>query len=186
MDGDIMTTMAPHDQPLFTPDPISNRPVPFKNILIAIDDSAASIRALHYVGTLLRETPAVTITLFHVLNPMPRELMEHGGSENPDLEHQLGEQLRNDQQEWLHLEETLEYPILERALEHLKDTGLPTDRVTLKLGYAGDIVDTILDEVRSGGYGTLVVTHHGPRLFGNGIAERLSRDLSGVALWIMQ
>jgi len=125
-----------------------------------------------------------------VLNPMPRELMEHGGSENPDMEHQLGEQLRKDQQEWMQAEETREYPILERARGRLSETGFPTDRVVLKLGYAGDLVDTILDEVRAGGYGTLVITKHGQpdaaHLFSHNIAERLSRDLSGVALWIIE
>lgn len=185
-----MKTTAPREQSRVAPDSASNSSVSPKNLLIAVDDSNATIRALHYVGTLLRETPAVTITLFHVLNPMPRELMEHGGSENPDMEHQLGEQLRKDQQEWMHMEETLEYPILERALERFRETGFPTDRVTLKLGYAGDVVDTILDEVRSGGYGTLVVTRHGPpgaaRLFSSSIADRLSRDLSGTALWVIE
>jgi nucleotide-binding universal stress UspA family protein len=185
-----MTTIASRDQSLFAPDPISNRSVSPKNLLIAVDDSNATTRALHYVGTLLRETPAVTITLFHVLNPMPRELMEHGGSEHPDMEHQLGEQLRKDQQEWMRGEETLEYPILERARERLSETGFPTDRVVLKLGYAGDLVDTILDEVRAGGYGTLVITKHGhpnaAHLFSSNIAERLSRELSGIALWIME
>ena len=94
-----------------------------------------------------------------------------------------GNNFRKDQQEWMQAEETREYPILERARGRLSETGggFPTEAGDLKLGYAGDIVDTILDEVRSGGYGTLVVTHHGPRFFGNGIAERLSRDLSGVA-----
>ncbi|MBL8042870.1 MAG: universal stress protein [Nitrospira sp.] len=185
-----MATMAPRDQSLFAPDPISNRSVSPKKLLIAVDDSKATIRVLQYVGALLRETPEVTITLFHVLNPMPRELMEHGGSENPDMEHQLGEQLRKDQQEWMQAEETLEYPILERARGRLSETGFPTDRVVLKLGYAGDLVDTILDEVRAGGYGTLVITKHGQpdaaHLFSHNIAERLSRDLSGVALWIIE
>ncbi len=182
-------TTASRDQSRFAPRSTSNRSASPKNLLIAVDDSSATTRALHYVGALLSETPEITITLFHVLNPMPRELMEHGGSENPDMEHQLGEQLRKDQQEWMHQEETLEYPILERALERLKETGFPTERVTLKLGYAGDLVDTVLDEVRAGGYGTLVITKRGQpgaaHLFSNNIADRLSRDLSGVALWVL-
>lgn len=185
-----MTTSASHDQSRFAPGRSSNPSISPKNLLIAVDDSNATIRVLHYVGVLLRETPAVTITLFHVLNPMPRELMEHGGSENPDMEHQLSEQLRKDQQEWMQMEETIEYPILERALEQLKQAGFPADRVTLKLGYAGDVVGTIVDEVRAGGYGTLVVTRHGPpgaaRLFSGKIADRLSRELTGIALWVIE
>lgn len=184
-----MTTPGSRDQSFFAPGFTSSRNLSPKNLLIAVDDSSATTRALHYVGALLGETPAVTVTLFHVLNPMPRELMEHGGSENPDMEHQLGEQLRRDQQEWMHKEETLEYPILERALERLKETGFPSERVTLKLGYAGDLVDTLVDEVRAGGYGTLVITKRGrpgaAHLFSSNIADRLSRDLSGIALWIM-
>ena len=46
-------------------------------ILIAIDDSEHSAKALRYVGTLLREARDVPVTLFHVLQPMPRGLMEH-------------------------------------------------------------------------------------------------------------
>lgn len=185
-----MSITAPHDQPRSAPGPSSNLSVSPKNILIAVDDSKATTHALHYVGALLRETPTVAITLFHVLNPMPRELMEHGGSENPDMEHQLGKQLRKEQQEWMRTEETREYPILERALERLKETGFPAERVTLKLGYAGDLVDTLVDEVRAGGYGTLVITKRSQpdaaHLFSRNVADRLSRELAGIALWVME
>ena len=43
---------------------------------IALDDSEHSTRALRYVGTLLREARDVQVTLFHVLKPMPRELLD--------------------------------------------------------------------------------------------------------------
>jgi len=160
-----------------------------KKILVAVDDSEESIRAVHYVGSLLRETQDVSVTLFHVLNPMPRELMEHGGSEDPEVEHHLGEQLRKNQEEWLRTEGAVEYPILVKALEGLGQTGFPIDRVTLKFGYERDIADTIVDEARAGSYGTIVVTRHGPvgskRLFGSSVTDRLLRDLSGVALWVL-
>ena len=59
-------------------------------ILVAVDESENSHRAVQYVGALLRRTPDVAVTLFHVLKPMPRELLEHGGSENPAAEAKLG------------------------------------------------------------------------------------------------
>jgi hypothetical protein len=46
--------------------------------LIAVDDSEHSARVLRYVGTPLRDVRNVQVTLFHVLKPMPRELLEHG------------------------------------------------------------------------------------------------------------
>ena len=160
-----------------------------KKILVAVDDVDQSVRAMHYVGSMLRETHDVNVTLFHVLKPMPRELMEHGGSENPEIEDHLGAQLRKDQEEWVRTEGAIEYPILLKALERLGQTGFPIDRVTLKFGHERDIVDTIIDEARSGGYGTIVVTRQGTsgakRLFGNGITDRLLREVSEVAIWVL-
>jgi nucleotide-binding universal stress UspA family protein len=160
-----------------------------KKILVAVDDSDQSVRAMHYLGSLLRETHDVGVTLFHVLKPMPREVMEHGGSENPEIEDHLGVQLRKDQEDWVRTEGAIEYPILLKALERLGQTGFPIDQVTLKFGHERDIADTIIDEARSGGYGTIVVTRHGTsgakRLFGNGITDRLLREISGVAIWVL-
>ena len=44
-------------------------------ILIAVDDSEHSARALRYVGSLLRDARTVQVALFHVLRPMPPELL---------------------------------------------------------------------------------------------------------------
>jgi len=184
-----MTTKTTGDQSLYTPGQALNSHASAKTILIAVDDSDESARALHYVGSLLRDIRDVNVTLFHVLNPMPRELMEHGGSENPETEHHLGEQLRKDQEEWIRTEGAIEYPILVTAMERLGQTGFPLDHVTLKLGHERDIADSIMDEARAGGYGTVVVTRYGPtgtkRLFSSRITDRLVRDLSGVALWVL-
>ena len=74
-------------------------------------------------------------------------------------------------------------------MERLGQTGFPLDHVTLKLGHERDIADSIMDEARAGGYGTVVVIRHGPtgtkRLFSNRITDRLVRDLSGVAVWVL-
>jgi len=160
-----------------------------KNILVAVDDSDQSVRMAHYVGSLLRDTRDVNVTLFHVLKPMPRELMEHGGSENPAVEDSLETQLRKDQEEWVRTEGAVEYPILLKALERLGQTGFPIDHVTLKFGHERDIADTIIDEAKSGTYGTVVVARHettgAKRLFSNSITDRLLRDLSGTAIWVL-
>ena len=159
-------------------------------ILIAVDDSEYSARALRYVGTLLREARDVQVTLFHVLKPMPRELLEHGGSGDPAEEIRLAKELQQDQENWVHAESTMEYPILVTALELFGKTGFPLDCVTLKFGHEDDIAHTILDEARTGGYGTIVVSRHGSngmkRFFGGGITDQLLRDASGYTLWVVE
>ena len=159
-------------------------------ILIAVDGSEHSARALHYVGTLLRDTRDVQVTLFHVLKPMPRELLEHGGSEDPAEEVRLAKKLQEDQENWVRSESRFEHPILLTALELFGKTGFPLDRVTLKFGHEDDIAHTILDEARTGGYGTIVVSRHGSngmkRFFGGDITDQLLRDASGYTVWIVE
>jgi hypothetical protein len=64
--------------------------------LVAVDDSGHSAQALRYVGALLRDTRNVQVTLFHVLKSMPRELLEHSGSEDSAEEIRLLEKLPQD------------------------------------------------------------------------------------------
>jgi nucleotide-binding universal stress UspA family protein len=159
-------------------------------ILLAVDDSEPSARALRYVGTLLREARDVQVTLFHVLKPMPRALLEHGGSEDPAEEIRLAKKLQADQENWVRTESVFESPILVTALELFGKTGFPLDRVTLKFGHEDDIAHTILDEARTGGYGTIVMSRHASngikRFFGGSITDQLLRDAAGYTLWVVE
>jgi nucleotide-binding universal stress UspA family protein len=159
-------------------------------ILIAVDDSEHSARALRYVGTLLRDARNVQVTLFHVLKPMPRELLEHGGSENPADEVRLATEMQQDQEDWVRTERVMEYPILVQALELFGKTGFPLDRVTLKFSHEDNIAQTILDEARTGAYGTIVISRQGSngmkRFFGGSITDQLLRDAAGYTLWVVE
>ncbi len=143
-----------------------------------------------FVGTLLRDARDVQVTLFHMLKPLPRELLEHGGSEDPAEEIRLAKELQQDQENGVHAESVMEYPIWVHALELFGKTGFPLDRVTLKFGHEDDIAHTILDEARTGGYGTIVVSRHGSngmkRFFGGDITDQLLRDASGYTLWVVE
>ncbi len=162
----------------------------FSRVLVAVDDSDHTTRALRYVGTLLRDAGDVHVTLFHVLRPMPRELLEHGGSEDPRVEARLAENMKKEQADWVKSESLVEYPILGKALEVLGETGFPLDRVMLKFGHEDDVARNILEEARNGGYGTIVVTRHGSnglkRFLGGGITDKLLRDATGLTLWVVE
>ena len=159
-------------------------------ILVAVDESENSNRAVKYVGSLLRETPNTAVTLFHVLKPMPRGLLEHGGSENPAAETRLSEQLRKDQEAWIRQEAERECPFLLKAFETLAQSGFDRSRVALRIGHEDDIARNILEEARNGKHETIVVGRHGSsgikRLFGGGVTDQLLRDAKGFAIWVVE
>jgi nucleotide-binding universal stress UspA family protein len=84
----------------------------------------------------------------------------------------------------------MESPILMNALELFAKTGFPLDRVTLEVGCEDNVAHTIIDEARTGGYGTIVVSRHGSngtkRFLGGGITDHLVRDASGFTLWVVE
>ena len=159
-------------------------------VLLAVDESENSHRVVQYVGSLLRRTPDVAVTLFHVLKPMPRELLEHGGSENPAAEAQLSVQLHSEQDAWIRKERESECHVLRKACETLTQSGFDMSHVALKFGHEDDIARNILEEARSGHHETIVVGRHGmsriKRIFGGGVTDQLLRDAKGLAIWVVE
>ena len=159
-------------------------------ILVAVDESEHSSRVVKYVGSLLHRTPDVAITLFHVLKPMPRELLEHGGSENPTAEARLGQQLRKEQDAWIQQEAERECPFLLKAFETLAQSGFDMSHVAVKYGHEDDIARNILEEARSGHHETIVVGRQGTsrikQIFGGGTTDHILRDAKGFAIWVVE
>ncbi|TKB64841.1 MAG: universal stress protein [Nitrospira sp.] len=159
-------------------------------ILLAVDESENSHRVVQYVGSLLGRAPHIVLTLFHVLKPMPRGLLEHGGSENPAAEAQLGEQLRDEQQTWIRKERESECQVLKESCETLAQSGFDMSHVEVKYGHEDDIARNILEEARNGQYDTIVVGRQGTsrikQIFGGGTTDRVLRDAKGFAIWVVE
>lgn len=159
-------------------------------MLVAVDESENSQRAVEYVASLLGPIPNVSITLFHVLKPIPRELLEHGGSENPAAEALLGEELRREQDAWVEKEQESECSVLKAPLETLRRHGFDESQVALKFGHDDDIARNILEEARVGQHDTIVLGRHGTsrikRIFGGGVTDQLLRDAKGFAIWVIE
>ncbi len=156
-------------------------------ILVAVDESENSHRAIQYVGYLLRRTPEVDVTLSHVLKPIPRKLLEHGGSENPAGEAQLSMRLRKEQEAWIQKERESECHVLNKAYETLNQSGFDMSRVTLTFGHEENIARNIVEVARTGHHETIVVGRRGTsrakRIFGGGVTDQLLREAKGLAIW---
>ncbi len=159
-------------------------------LLLAIDESENAQRAVQYVGRLLRSPSDVLVTVFHVLRPMPRALLEHGGSEDPAMEAQLSSQLHREQDAWFTHKWETESPLLTKACETLIALGIDASRIVMKFGHDDDVATSILEEAREGHHDTIVVGRTGmsriTRLFGGGVTDHILRDGKGLALWIIE
>ena len=70
-------------------------------ILVVLDDSEASMRAVRYAAKFARRRKRFSICLVHVLPPLPPALREHGGSSNSAEERRLDIALRVEQDRWI-------------------------------------------------------------------------------------
>jgi len=159
-------------------------------VLLAVDESENSHRVVQYVGSLLSRTPDAVITLFHVLKPMPRRLLEHGGSENPAVEAQLSVQLRHEQDAWIQKERESECHVLKQACETLAQSGFDMKRVRVKYGHDDNIARNILEEARSGHHDTIAVGRQGisriKQIFGGGTTDHILHAAKGFAIWVVE
>src|SRR5207245_5869892 len=90
-----------------------------KCILIAIDASEASDRAVAYVAQMIHGQHGCRVLLSHVPAPMPPELLEFGGRENPVVEQHTEAALHNAQTAWLAQVRQAAQPVFARAQPRL-------------------------------------------------------------------
>jgi nucleotide-binding universal stress UspA family protein len=151
-------------------------------ILLAVDGSTDSFKALEYLCGIFRLDPEVNLTLFHV-QPSLRDCcgIDTAATHTPE-------------------EEQLVYQVIEKAdrhcVDHFMDHALRQfktkeiheDRWKIKISPSKlNIGKTIVEEFRHGGYGTLVVGKRGvnKRFFMGSVSHYLVTHLENGALWIV-
>src|SRR5262247_2742208 len=160
-----------------------------KHILIAIDDSEASYRAVPYVGSIMRGGEGFRVCLLHALPPLPRELLEFGGSEEPQQEEQEEACLKTEQARWIEAVAQAAEPVFTHAKHILREARVPEDAVETQIvdtANAQDTVHDILDTAHARHCGTVVVgreSFHGLRaLWASHISDEVIRQ-GGVWLF---
>src|SRR5215470_4081258 len=161
-----------------------------KHILIAMDDSEASYRAVTYVGNMIGSCEGFRVCLLHALPPLPRELLEFGGSEDPRQEERNEACLKADQTRWIEAVAQAAQPVFTRAKQILHEARVPEHAVETQIVDTVNTQDTVLDileEAHAHHCGTVVVgrkTSHGLEAFWKShVSDELISQGEGLAIW---
>jgi len=167
--------------------------LPDTRILLAIDDSAAARRAVKYVAKLVGRRRAFRLCLVHVLSPLPARLLEHGGSEDPRKEAQLGAQLKAEQERWISGAKKAAQKSLNKASATLRNAGVPRRNVQALFCEPAEgraAAEDILRMARECECRTVVVGRQSVswfhELFSQDLAEELMRCGKGFSVWLVE
>lgn len=146
-----------------------------KKILIAVDNSWGSKRAVAFVGKML-SGGSPSVELIHVVR-VPHEEGEQGNNEG------LIKELQAEAEQVIK-------PVFDKATKTLTDSGIKAASIKTKvISGVGSRAAAIFDEAKSGRFGTVVVGRRGiseVEEFNMGrVATKLTQLSKNVALWIV-
>lgn len=162
-------------------------------LLVVLDKSAASRRAVKYVCKFVGKRRGFRICLVHVLPPLPPELLEHGGSEDPAKEARLGADLKAEQHRWISAGKKISQKDLDAARATMRKAGLstgPVQALFCEPGEGPDAADAILNMARGCRCHTVIVGRQSAswfhELFSHELSEELLRRGKGFCVWAIE
>lgn len=140
-------------------------------VLVGVDGSERSQRAVDHLGFMLEGRRDIPVTLFHVQPPLPFR-------GQPDRGVCSGKEAERD------------FPFLARAAQELIRAGLPKERVHVSACRRGrDPARELLREAREGAYGTIVLGRRGltgaKAFFLGSVSSKLVTSTRQMAVWVV-
>jgi nucleotide-binding universal stress UspA family protein len=162
-------------------------------ILIAVDETDASLAAVRYVARMMGGRKDLHVRLFHVLPSTPPELLEYGGAEDPRRERQLSAELQAAQAEWIAEAKRSAQASLEATLVLLIDHGLLSENLSTELSssiHKPDVAREVWEAAQKWDCGTIVTGRHSlpwtQEMFHRHVSEELIRRAKGFTVWVVE
>ena len=163
-----------------------------RQILIALDDSEGSWKALDHVAGRARTLTDPVIHLFHATDPIPPQLREFGGAENPHAERALERELKEKQERWAQTALAKTEPLLDQARHRIERAGIKQEKIyshILVLRHREDLVDEILKVAEENHCESIVVGFSSfpwvKEVFVDHLGEELRRKARAIAVEII-
>ena len=157
--------------------------------LIAVDGSNNSLRAVEYAGKVFAPNPEARLVLFQILPSISRMLLDKKEMKTIDA--------RKDERPdlaglyWRLEHEKKMNDFFAMATDRLIQTGVKPEQIRSKFGVkAGEIADSILEEVELGHYQTLVLGRRGisrvKEFFLGSVSTQVVREARGCAVCVVE
>lgn len=164
-----------------------------RRLLIAIDDTDASMRAVRYVADLLGGREDVEVSLLHVLSPLPPELLETGGAGDEATEGRIEAEQEAEQRRWIDAARKAKAPLFAKARHSLEEGGFDGARVhahAFETVPEERVYQRILDAAEHCGCDTVVMGREPRGWVANLLNRYVSHDVvkhaEGLTVWVVE
>jgi nucleotide-binding universal stress UspA family protein len=163
-------------------------------LLVAVDGSAPSTRAVEHAARVAGSGGDVSVTLFHTC-PHPPARLETGGAEDPQRERALEETQRHRRKAWEEEARTqVENDVFAPARRVLVEAGLPEKAIRVRSRFDAephpDVAQAIVEEAAAAHADAVVIGRHGQSkvksLVLGSVSSRVVERLSEGAVWIVE
>lgn len=180
----IATQRTPHRK---------SKPLLSTRLLLVVDDTPASERALAYVSDVLQGRHGFRVILTCLLPPMPAQLLEFGGAENPDVEGELEQELRHEQQRFISWAKEEARGMMSRMKAKFRSAGVASNSILTRFSdplYQQGAPEELLEMARRYRCRTIVLGHQAHSWFReivqSDLTEHLIRRGEGITFWIVE
>ena len=164
-----------------------------QKLLVALDEHSISTEIVKYLGKIISGKQDLEVCLLHMLPPLPPQLREFQGAENPNIERELDREMRVSSQRWTREAENAAQPVFENAISILTRAGVPPNsirRIVRQLVNHEDLTDDILKLAEENSCQTIVVGRSSfpwfKETFHRHLADKLVREATGVTVWVVK
>jgi nucleotide-binding universal stress UspA family protein len=164
-----------------------------EKILVALDDDATADEVVTYVAKMTSGQEGLAIGLLHFIPPLPPQLREFRGAEDPKTERQLDRELDVKCEQWTQDAERAAQALLRRATTLLTDSGRAAGSIETTIRQIEnheDLIDDLIGAAKENLCHTIVVGRSAfpwlKELFQRHIADELVRKASGMTIWVVE
>jgi nucleotide-binding universal stress UspA family protein len=158
-----------------------------KKMLVAIDGSDNSMKAVEYVARQFSGINDLFLTILHVLPYPPAPLWDDGHIPTEEESEIRAKYLES----WLKKEKAKLGPVFDKAVRILAGSDIKSERIRTKtISDSIDVAGSILEEARDGDYDTLVLGRRGlspaKHFLMGSVTSKIINHGAGIAICVVE